>query len=136
MTTNATLGTIEPTSSRINGRPVHRVHYVFTDQTGVEHAGAGSTTDSRQLLPCRNPLSIEYDPKAPERSRLKGGSAVVLRPLHLASARPFFVVGTIVFAFGARRVRAVRAIYVHGHPARAQVTAVTPTAMGRSTAVP
>jgi hypothetical protein len=126
VTAGATRGTIEPTSSRINGRPVHRVHYTFTDERGVEHAGAGNTTDPASFYMAT--LPVEYDPQAPGRSRLKGGSASFFG-LFILFPLAFFVVGTIVFLVGARRVRAVRAIYVHGHAVRAEVTAVGPTAM-------
>jgi hypothetical protein len=126
VTANATLGMVEPTNSSVNGRLVHRVHYTFKDRDGVTHTGAGGTTEPWTFY--APTLSSDYDPQAPSRSRLAGGSAsffgfFVLIPL------AFAVVGTIIFSSGLRRIRAVRAIYVHGHPVRAEVTAVTPTAM-------
>ena len=126
VTANAKLGLLEPTSSSVNGRRVHRVHYTFTDRDGVEHAGAGGTTDpARFYLPN---MSIDYDPQAPSRSRLTGGSASFFGLFSLFPLG-FAVVGAIVASFGLRRVRAVRAIYVHGQPVRAEVTGVSPTAM-------
>jgi hypothetical protein len=41
----------------------------------------------------------------------------------------FCAAGAVVFAFGLHRLRALRAIYVHGQAVRAEVTSVTPTAI-------
>jgi len=124
--TSATLGMMEPTQSWVNGRQVHRVHYTFVDGSGVERHGTGQTTDPAAFY---NPhLSIDYDPQAPQLSRLTGTSAsffglFVLFPL------AFAVAGAAVFWSGLRRVLGVRAIYVHGQPVRAEVTAVSATRM-------
>jgi hypothetical protein len=133
VTAKAAAGLIEPTSARINRRRVHRVHYTFTDAGGVERAGSGITTDPDRVARLWGPfdLPIDYDPRAPERSRLTGESASLFG-LFVLFPFAFAAVGAIVFAQGLRRLRTVRAIYVHGQPARAEVTAVAPTAMWRN----
>ena len=126
VTAKATTGLLEPTNSWVNHRQVHRVHYTFTDATGVERAGVGQTTDPASFY--APSLSIDYDPRSPARTRLGGGSASFFG-LFILFPLAFAVVGAIVFSFGLRRLLATRAIYVHGQPARAQVTGVAPTAM-------
>lgn len=123
---NAILGTIEETSSRVNRRPVHRVHYVFTDRDGVERHGVGQTTEPWRFY--APDLQIEYDPGRPELSRISGERSSVFGLFGLFPMG-FAVVGAIVFGLGMRKVLRVRHIYVHGEPARAEVTAVSPTLM-------
>jgi len=127
VTTRGAAGLIEPTSGRINRRPVHRVHYTFADAGGVEHAGSSQTTDPDRIARLWGPfdLPIDYDPRAPERSRLSGESSSLFGMLVLIPLA-FAAVGAILVASGVGRVRAVRAIYIHGLPARADVTGVTP----------
>jgi hypothetical protein len=130
VTTMGAAGLIEPTSARINGQQVHRVHYTFTDAGGAAHAGSGQTTDPDRIARLWGPfdLPIDYDPRAPDRSRLSGESSSLFG-LFVLFPFAFAVVGAIVFWLGLRRVRAARAIYVNGQPARAQVTAIAPTLM-------
>jgi hypothetical protein len=122
----ATLGTMEATSSYINRRRVHRVLYVFTDRNGVEQHGVGQTTEPWRFYAPN--LTIEYDPQRPQVSRISGERSSVFG-LFVLLPVGFAAVGAIVFGLGMRRVLAVRSIYVHGTPARAEVTAVSPTAM-------
>ena len=130
VTTKGAVALIEPTWVRSNGRQMHRVRYTFTDAGGVEHAGSGQTTDPDRIARLWGPfdLSIDYDPRAPQRSRLSGespsrGTLAVLISHAIAAA------GVIVFLFGVRGLLAVRRVYVHGQPAGASVTAVVPTMM-------
>jgi hypothetical protein len=123
---SATMGTIEETGSRVNRRRVHSVHYVFTDRDGVEHHGVGHTTEPWRFYAPN--LQIEYDPRRPELSRISGERASVFG-LYGLLPMGFAAVGAIVFGLGMRRVLRVRHIYVHGEPARAEVTAVSPTSM-------
>jgi hypothetical protein len=127
VTVRATLGMIEPTRTRVNGRQAHCVYYTFTDASGVTHAGSGATLEPAAFYSSSD-LEIDYDPKSPARSRLHGGRASSIG-LGILWPLVFFAAGAIVLGFGVRRVRAMRAIYVHGQPARAVVTAVTPTLM-------
>ena len=121
------MGLLEPTNSSVNGRLVYRITYIFADRDGVERSGTGSTTDPASFYG-QQELTIQYDPLAPARTRLAGGSAsffglFVLFPL------AFALVGAIVIGFGLRRAAGARAIYVHGHAIQATVTAVVPSAM-------
>ena len=127
VTVQAATGTIEPTSLRVNSRRVHLIHYTFTDATGVARAGSGRTTDPAAFNGVPG-IEIDYDPRSPDRTRVHGETASPMGGLILLPFA-FFVAGAIVFAFGLRRVRAVRAIYVHGQAARAQVIGITPTIM-------
>jgi hypothetical protein len=127
VTVRAATGTIEPTSSSLNHRRVHLVRYTFTDATGVQRAGSGRTTDPAAFYGVPG-VEIDYDPRSPDRSRVHGESASLMGGFILLPVA-FFVAGSIVLAFGLRRVRAVRAIYVHGQAVPAQVTRITPTRM-------
>jgi hypothetical protein len=123
---NAIMGTMEATNTRVNRQRVHRVHYVFTDRDGVERHGVGQTTEPWRFYAPR--FQIEYDPGRPGLSRISGERSSVFGLLVLFPFG-FAAVGAFVFALGMRRVLAVRRIYVRGEPARAEVTAVSPTLM-------
>jgi hypothetical protein len=127
VTAPAKMGLIEPTNSSVNGRLVYRVRYIFVDRNGVPRDGTGSTTDPASFYG-QTELTIQYDPLAPARTRLAGGSASFFG-LFVLFPFAFAVVGAIVVGFGLRRAAATRAIYVHGHPVQAKVTAVLPSAM-------
>lgn len=68
---------------------------------------------------------INYDPKAPGRSRLKGGSASSVGGLPVVIMLVFGLGGSSMFAIGLRRALRMRKIYVHGRLVRARVTAVS-----------
>jgi len=127
VTARAATGTTEPTSSWVNHGRVHLVHYTFTDATGVQRAGSGRTTDPAAFYGMPG-IEIDYDPRSPDRSRVHGGSASLMGGFILVPFA-FFVLGSIVLAFGLRRVGAVRAIYIHGQAVPAQITRITPTRM-------
>jgi hypothetical protein len=123
---DAILGSVEATNTRVNRRRVHRLHYVFTDRDGVERHGVAQTTEPSGFYAPR--FQIEYDPARPEVSRISGERASVFG-LFVLFPLGFAGVGASVFALGMSRVLAVRRIYVRGEPARAEVTAVSPTPM-------
>lgn len=127
---DATPTALEPTGSRINGRAVVRIVYTFTDKDGVARSGSSGTTNDVLLASAsqRERLPIEYDPQAPQLSRVVGERAsffgwFILMPLGFA------VVGAIVASRGVRRLLRVRQTYVHGHAILADVTSVVPTSM-------
>jgi hypothetical protein len=130
VSTQAVPTSVEPTGIRINHRRVFRVHYTFADAAGVARTGAAGTTSGGVISQARQqtPLAIEYDPRTPERSRLRGESAsaiglLVLIPLAFGS------IGAVLFALGLRRALRQRRIYIHGQSALATVTATRTTAM-------
>jgi len=123
---DAIKGTMEATGSRVNGRRVHRVLFTFTDRDGVERHGMAQTTEPWRFYAPR--FQIEYDPGRPELSRIIGEKSSVFG-LYVLFPLGFAAVGAFVFALGMRRVLAVRRIYVHGEPASAEVTALSPTLM-------
>ena len=123
---DAIMRTMEDTRSRVNGRRVHRVLFTFTDRDGVERHGMAQTTEPWRFYAPR--FQIEYDPGLPELSRISGERSSVFG-LFVLFPFGFAAVGAIVFGLGMRRVLAVRRIYVRGEPARAEVTAVSPTLM-------
>ncbi len=128
---SARLTSVEPTSMRISGGFVYRIDYTFADATGSPRVGSARTTMPPEAIVGAGrqaPLAIEYDPKAPERSRPRGERAsafglMVLLPLGFA------VVGGLLFALGGRRAVRLRAIYVGGQAALATVTGIAPSAM-------
>jgi len=121
---------VEPTGIRINHRRVFRIHYTFADTSGATRAGAAGTTSGGVISQARHqtPLAIEYDPRMPERSRLRGERASVIG-LFVLIPLAFGSIGGVLFALGARRALRQRRIYVHGQSALATVTAAKATAM-------
>jgi hypothetical protein len=127
---DATPTAVEPTHSSVNDRAVFRIVYTFTDRDGVARTSSTGTTDGRLLAGARRHerMSIEYDPQAPQRSRVSGESAsffgwFILLPLAFAA------VGAVIAGRGLRRLLRVRRTYVHGHAILADVTGVAPTSM-------
>jgi len=127
---DATPTAIEPTSSHVNGRAVVRIVYTFTDRDGVARTGRTGTTNAQLLVRAeqRERLPVEYDPYAPQLSRLAGERAsffgwFILFPLAFAA------VGAAIAGRGMRRLLRVRRTYVHGHAILADVTGVAPTSM-------
>jgi len=130
VTTEAVPTAVEPTGIRVNNRRVFRVHYTFADTAGTTRAGSAGTTSGGVVSQARHhtPLEIEYDPRSPERSRLRGESASAIGPFVLIPVC-FGAIGIALFAFGLRRALRQRRVYVHGQPALATVTATTKTSM-------
>ena len=65
----ARVTSVEQTSSSENDRYIHRVHYTFADDAGVEHRGESYTMDPPAVL---SPHDVAYRSGDPSRSRLSG----------------------------------------------------------------
>ena len=117
-------------SGQINGRPVYRIGYTFADGAGHTQVSASTTTEPElvQAARARAPLTVEYDPLRPRRSRVQGQSASMFG-LFVLLPCGFAVIGGVLLVLGLRRVLRLRAIYVHGRAARATVTAVSRSAL-------
>jgi hypothetical protein len=130
VTAQALPTSVEPTGIRLDHRRVFRVHYTFRDAAGATRLSSAGSINARVIAEARQqlPMTIEYDPRQPERSRVRGERA---SPLGLLVLIPvgFLLIGTLVLAFGLRRARRQRRIYVHGAPAQATVTATSATQM-------
>lgn len=122
---------IEPTGHAVNGRRFYRVAYTFMDRTGAWRVGSGDTMDPGTIARAKRnePLAINYDPRAPGLSRLKGESASSVGVFPVLITFGFGLVGSTMFAIGLRRALRMREIYVHGRLVRARVTAVSPSKM-------
>jgi len=127
---SATPVSVQPGNGQINGRPIFRIAYTFTDRQGRARSSETSTTDGPSIAAAsaRMPLTVEYDPEQPSRSRMQGQSAstfglFVLLPLAVA------LVGGAVLLVGLQRTLQLRALYVRGIAAAATVTGVSTSMM-------
>ncbi len=117
-------------STRVNRQRVFEIAYSFTDSGGIARTTSTATTNRRLVAQARQgaPLTIDYDPQRPARSRIHGERASLVG---IPGLLPFAIAGAgLVFAaIGFRRARRVRDIYVHGQAAVATITATKATAM-------
>ena len=72
----ATVVTVEPTSTRVNGEYLWRVRYEYRDWSGQPHEGVSGYLDRREAHTylVGDPALVRYDPQAPDTSIWLGRS--------------------------------------------------------------